>query len=330
MWFEKLTGFKETRPAHVRANISLEGNKMTSLVNGKTYQWGRLEVPSLKELRESISIPQESTSQIKVSEIVASVADLHHYPFNENAVFQAASQFNLLEMVGPEITPEMGVDRYAQDYTQGPACAIACGAGTIYRNYFAEVDGQVGQTRFNQIDCLEEIGKTLNNEELNLWKMSNGYALLNQNGLEHINNYIQNLSPIALESFIGQLKVGIQWDVEVTINPENRHCVHQVYCSALPVAYTRIEQDFWEPFARAILEGTYEATFYAAVANYLETNNDRLYLTLVGGGVFGNKLDWIKDAIQKSLVKFKHVPLDVRIVSYGSPNPALNSIIYMD
>jgi len=29
-----------------------------------------------------------------------------------------------------------GVTRYQHDHTQGPACAIACGAATIYRNYF--------------------------------------------------------------------------------------------------------------------------------------------------------------------------------------------------
>ena len=44
-----------------------------------------------------------------------------------------ASQFNLLEMTGPEITPEDGVTRYAHDRTQGPACAIAAGAATVYR-----------------------------------------------------------------------------------------------------------------------------------------------------------------------------------------------------
>ena len=49
-----------------------------------------------------------------------------------------ASQFNLLEMTAPSITPEHGVARYQLDRTQGPACAIAAGAATIYRNYFAQ------------------------------------------------------------------------------------------------------------------------------------------------------------------------------------------------
>ncbi|MCK5683507.1 hypothetical protein KAJ27_05280 [bacterium] len=54
-------------------------------------------------------------------------------------MFQVASQFNLLEMVSPGVTPEEGVGRYEHDHTQGPACAIACGVGTIYRNYFEAI-----------------------------------------------------------------------------------------------------------------------------------------------------------------------------------------------
>ena len=32
--------------------------------------------------------------------------------------------------------PEDGVTLYAADPTQGPACALACAAGSVYRNYF--------------------------------------------------------------------------------------------------------------------------------------------------------------------------------------------------
>jgi hypothetical protein len=45
------------------------------------------------------------------------------------SVFQAASQFNCLEFPGPECKPEDGVTAYFCDRTQGPACALACGAG---------------------------------------------------------------------------------------------------------------------------------------------------------------------------------------------------------
>jgi len=51
-WFENLTGFSETSPRQVRSKIELDGPRMTSSVNGRTMTWGRLETPSLGDLRE--------------------------------------------------------------------------------------------------------------------------------------------------------------------------------------------------------------------------------------------------------------------------------------
>ena len=235
------------------------------------------------------------------------------------ALFQVASQFNLLEMINPNITPEMGIDRYEFDRTQGPICAMSCGAGTIYRNYFVEINGQIGQTEEHQIDCLELIGDELDNENLNLWKMKNGYALLSQNGLLTINKKIAQLNNNERERLKGKLKVGIQWQTDVTIF-EVKQKVSQIYCSALPVGYSQIESFYWEYFARIILEALYEATLYAGMVNMEKNNSDLVYLTLVGGGVFGNEEYWILESMQKAIEKFKNVPLNIKIVNYGTPN----------
>ena len=325
MWFEKLTGFKEISHENVRSNIIIDGHNIVSKTNNKTFQFGELEVVSLEELRAQL-LGGKLKGKIKVSEIVANVQDLHCDINNMNALFQAASQFNLLEMVGPNITPEKGVDIYEKDFTQGPACAIACGAGTIYRNYLANVNGRVGQTFKNQIDCLSGIGKELNNEDLLLWKMSNGYALLSQKGLLNINKQLSKLNKEEREYLKGKLKVGVQWNTEVTISDE-KQIVSQIYCSALPVAYSQMESFYWEGFARVILEATYEATFYAAMINMNKYNSNKVFLTLVGGGAFGNETDWIVESLIKVLEKFKNAPLDVKIVSYGNSNTLLKNAI---
>jgi hypothetical protein len=103
---------------------------------------------------------------------------MHRQPEYTGALFQVASQFNLLEMTGPSVTPEDGVTIYQHDRTQGPACAIAAGAAIIYRNYFARVNGAEGQTKERQLDGLADLGlslsKALSQPVDALWKMRNG------------------------------------------------------------------------------------------------------------------------------------------------------------
>jgi len=92
------------------------------------------------------------------SVVTGDVRQMHQSPENAGALFQVASQFNLLEMVSPTVTPEDGVTRYQHDAPPAPhpsrlarfahsrlrttaRCAIAAGAATIYRNHFAPVGG---------------------------------------------------------------------------------------------------------------------------------------------------------------------------------------------
>ncbi|MDW3194607.1 MAG: hypothetical protein R8G66_19675 [Cytophagales bacterium] len=326
MWFEKLVGFQEKSPDQVRQNLLINGDQLISKVNGRAFQMGTLEIPSLRDLRNCKDVSDLPKSQLKVSEGIGDVQQLHTLSISNGAVFQAASQFNLLEMVSPSVTPESGIDGYESDLTQGPACAIACGAGTIFRNYFVKINGQTGQTHQHQIDCLDDIGKHLNNELFHLWEMQNGYAMLNQSGLLHINKELAKLNEAAYEELKGKLKVGIQKDTEVTFRDSGK-IVTQIYCSALPVAYAHIESIYWDRFARLILEASYEATLLAALENYQKTDNNLVFLTLVGGGAFGNEPYWIIQSLKKVLDLFKHLPLDVRIVSYGRSNSALRSIV---
>jgi len=316
MWFKNLLGFKEENPIQVRNNLILKGNQLISKVNGKTYQCGTLEIPTLAELKAAAPNLENYKEKISLVEVVGDVQQMHQEIANQGALFQAASQFNLLEMVGPSVSPEQGIGIYENDHTQGPACAIACGAGTIYRNYFVELENQIGQTHSKQVDCLEEIGQFFNNKKLQLWQMTNGYALPTQKGLATITQGINNLSPDEYEQLKCKLKIGIQWNTEVTIS-SNQQTVSQAYCSALPVRYSQIDSKYWESFARLILEATYEATFYGALKNYEETGNRKLFLTLVGGGAFGNELNWIFKAMKESIDKFRKTPLEVSIVSYG-------------
>lgn len=64
-----------------------------------------------------------------------------------------------------------------------------------------------------------------------------------------------------------------------------------------------------------------------AVANAARTNKHVVYLTLLGGGVFGNPDQWIMDAIERTFKKYVDHGLDVRIVSYGRSKPAVAELV---
>lgn len=326
MWFEKLTGFREKNPEQVRSMLLLNGEYLVSQANGQRMRHGVLATPNLLELRANTNQTSSHSTQIKLREVVGDVRVLHVAPENAGAMFQVASQFNLLEMVGPQVTPERGVDIYEGDMTQGPACAIACGAATIYRNYFVKIGDQRGQSAHHQIDCLADIGIALGNRDHSLWKMQNGYALATRSGLKQISSHLDSASDPEIDQLRNKLRIGIQSSADVTIGEAN-HQVSQAFCSALPVAYSRQPATLWKPFAKLVLESAYEATLHAAVQNAKQTGNNRLFLTLLGGGAFGNRMDWIIDAIKRSLDLFRSHDLDIRIVSYGSSTSSVSALV---
>jgi hypothetical protein len=325
-WFENLTGCSENSPEQVRAQLHVDGQRLHSSQNDRSWVCGELETPTLAQLRDRVRSLSRERRSISVREVVANVQHLHADNRNANALFQVASQFNLLEMVGPEVTPERGVGIYERDRTQGPACAIAAGAGTIYRNYFVVVNGRVGQSADNQVDCLAGVGAILGNTDRKLWRMTNGYALPSANGLKEIDQKLKVMDESDRDRVRQALQIGLQWGTEVTLDGAS-HLVSQAYCSALPVAYTEHPWEMWARFATLVLEASYEATICAAIINAVRTGNNMLYLTLLGGGAFGNDLDWITGAIRRSLSQYHDCGLDVAIVSYGRSRSCVQELV---
>ena len=318
-WFNDLFGFEERSPEQVRAHLEVDGTVLRSRTNEASYQIGVLETPSLGELRTRagrLPVGRAPRGPIRVRNVVGEAGALHADPRNAGALFQVASQFNLLEMVSPDVSPEDGVTRYICDRTQGPACAIAAGAATVYRNYFVLVDGKEGQESDRQIDCLRDIHETLSPVDQPLWEMRNGYALPTARTLAHFNPCFAQLDEVGRDALRAALRIGIHRDVEVTRSP-TRHLVSQVFCSALPLSYSSSSSPEWESFARLILEATYEGTLLAAAENAERNPSAPVYLTKVGGGVFRNPNGWIVAAMDRAFQRLAETGLDVRIVHYS-------------
>jgi len=331
-WFERLTGFSEAEYNDTRSKLKLDGTQLRSLVNGKSYGIGTLELVSLQDLRDRVAAGSGLPGQLKVSLVRGDVRKMHRVPENAGALFQVASQFNLLEMMSPSVTPEQGVTRYSSDPTQGPACAIAAGAATIYRNYFAKVDVHGGQTKDRQLDGLADLGSAfsdaLGRPVESMWSMENGYAMCSPAGLQAISGYLRSLTREQLSALRGKLRIGVHSDVEVTdADGTQRQFVSQAFCSALPVAYSSIVTKQWESFATLVLQAAYEATMWAALLNAERGASNVVFLTRLGGGAFGNEDDWIHLAIRNALQMVFGTGLDVRLVSYGPPTTEVAQLV---
>jgi hypothetical protein len=335
-WFRRLTGFNEGSRLETQAQLAVEGSVLRSKVNGRSFGIGRFEMVSLADLRHRVAQQPPSAAPTRVSIVTGNVRVMHQAPEYAGALFQVASQFNALEMVGPNVTPEDGVTRYEHDHTQGPACAIAAGAATIYRNHFVPVPvpvgEQVGQSATHQLDGLAEIGdhlgRALGCPVSDLWRMQNGYALATRSGLDRITAHLNAIEGDGYRNLAGLLRIGWHQDVEVTEGPSSPgQRVSQAFCSALPVAYGRVAQPHWQAFAQLVLDAAYEATLLAGVLNRHQGGSNIVLLTLLGGGAFGNAEHWIHTAIERALKKSQGFGLDIRLVSYGPPSASLKALV---
>ena len=138
--------------------------------------------------------------------------------------------------------------------------------------------------------------------------------------------HIEGLDRAERDALAERLRVGVQWRTEVTLSGSG-HAVTQVYCSAVPIAYSPHSATAWEPVARLVLDATYDMCLTAARINADRSGNRTVFLTLVGGGVFGNPTSWIVEAIDGALQRHADAGLDVALVSYGGSNPALAQLL---
>ena len=220
-WFEKLTGFRELSYEETRAKLRVEGYRLHSLANGKSWAIGNLEMASVRTLRERVGPRGASSGRLRASIIRGDAKALHAAPEYVAALFQAASQFNALEMTGPDVTPEDGVARYEHDHTQGPACAVAAGAATLYRNYFVPVAGGIGQTAERQLDGLAGVGAALSKATgkpvAELWECGMATRCAACRGWTRYRDALGVMDEKRLDDLRGELAIAVHTGVEVTV-----------------------------------------------------------------------------------------------------------------
>lgn len=330
-WFEKITGTPESTYLLTQSGLMVNDGFLYSSGECTGYRVGTFERVSLGTIRRTIPSSALNRENSKIHIVQGDIRDFHSRHERNMSLFQVASQFNCLEMVNPSINPEHGVTRYADDFTQGPACSISAGAATIYRNYLIPRDGIIGQTQTSQIDCSEGLRRVLacdmETEANELWVTQNGYALFSDNGIKMLRDHLNHCTQEHLDQYCDLLEVGVHRDCSVTLEhtPQNQ-LVSQVFCSALPISYNRVRETTladWKPIAQLILNASYKATLMQAVVNKLMTGNATVFLTFLGGGEFGNPKEWIYDAMLDAIQLVSSADLDIRIVTFHNPDPDL-------
>lgn len=346
-WFSRLFGFREELSnGSIWTNLSVteaEGcQSLESSVNGQKYCIGRFEHVSLEELE---SRPLEcSNVKSTMSIISGDVGKLFLDPANNGAIFQVASQFNCLEFINSNVVPEDGVTGYERDHTQGPICSIICGPATVYRNYFLPMtkeDGsvQAGQSRDLQLDGMEDISAILGNSSNQYYTCRNGYLTCTSEQLTACNSrldlYCQEHSQLSrkdvLEKLGNKLKIGIHYNVEVTsskwgkvLTNSPQQQVTQVFGAACAMGYSRCTKNaLWADLSNLVLIASYDALLRVAAGS----ENKKVFLTFIGGGVFQNPMHWILGAIEKAAKKYKDHGLEIYLVCYGGPSPSHNKLV---
>lgn len=318
-WFEDIFGFEEDGYEKTKRQFDFARGILFCRVNQKVFTVGPFGTPTLGELQEGFTeatlnahAGYWSLGGLSFRNIVADTLALHRDASNAGAVFQVSSLINCLG-TGYGFTPEHGVTRYAADPSQSSACAIACAAGTVFRNYF--VNGS-GQTELQQLDCLGRIGGLVDNAKKSFWTVRNGLCLPRvRGGIARLSKRIANDHELRDTSRL-EVQVGVHWDTEVC---GAAHNVCQVFCPALPVGCEKsVKAADWLPFATLVLEAAFDATLTVAATLAVHRGQRiKVFLTALGGGWLGNRQDWIAAAADRAMKLHEKQPLDVALVHYA-------------
>jgi hypothetical protein len=331
MGLKRLLGFTDNGMdyAEVKAKLVYEDGMIRSLENGLSYGVGEFEYLSLKQLRhrvehmssEQVGLDAKDKSIVRHNNpIQESVQDYITSPEYNHALFQVASQFNLLEMAHPSNTPEDGVGIYWSDPTQGPKCAQSTIGATLFRNYFIENEGREGQSKNRQLNGLRAILEHVGIKEGPAYRYENGYVRLSKEHLLKCSRHIVGLTTKQREDLMGEIFVGIHWGCQVNDSdgPTDQH-VSMIFCSGLPLGeYVRngVRRGDAEVLAELIQDGMQEATMLAGVLNQAKFRNNTVVLTKLGHGAFGNPTPWVVNARNRAIERCSF-PLDVLQFHYS-------------
>jgi hypothetical protein len=268
---------------------------------GRRFRGGRFEVPTLCALKARAVEARAAAGRpalrprLWVFDGVSPANDIGALQATAppRSLFQVASQFNCLESPGAFVTE---VVQYVHDPTQGPRASISAWPGTLVRHYAAPGLGAADGGRFvqgaeRQIDLLAEVC------DPGVAAVRNGY--LRGNDIADTAAFAA-----ALEARFDAIRIGVHDGVEVVLGADwdggvegaPHRTIAQVLTSTIAAGmYGDLDDSDAAALAicRQLQRAAYLGTLLAAAA----LGQDRVVLTLIGGGVFANPIRLIWEAI---------------------------------
>jgi len=115
-------------------------------------------------------------------------------------------------------------------------------------------------------------------------------------------------------------------DVDLCLEPEQR--ITQVFTAAMNMGGAPRRGDGWvdtycADVAQWILRASYQGTILAAIENARSPETEglpgrnKLFLTMMGGGVFGNRISWIIDAMKFNKPLLETSGLQVYVILFS-------------
>jgi hypothetical protein len=334
-YFEDCFGFKEDIES-VRNFVFIDDEnknniQMTCFANDRTFNIGNFRTMAVKDFPK-----HENKSGVCMKIVLGSgsntieydkidVGALQSKPENRGATFQVASNFNCLEFVNENGSAREGITKYVADVTQGPSASISAAAGTLYRNYFVPhtVNGKefIGQLE-TQINLLDAIPLLHVKNGYIAWPSEDNWTNLQKSNFNF--NDVSNLK-VGVHKLVG-VTSGIKKGGMIEMLPsDSKQVINQVFTAAMNM--TTI-MGRWrncqlsEDVARFILRGAYRGTLLSAIDNSRTLSEkdypgkNKCFLTMIGGGVFANKFEWIIDAILEQDDLIRVSGLEIILVSF--------------
>eukprot|EP01089_Gocevia_fonbrunei_P018558 TRINITY_DN6303_c0_g1_i1.p1 TRINITY_DN6303_c0_g1~~TRINITY_DN6303_c0_g1_i1.p1 ORF type:complete len:489 (-),score=94.01 TRINITY_DN6303_c0_g1_i1:24-1490(-) len=256
----------------------------------------------------------------KSSSKFVDVSYLQSLKENVNALFQVASNFNGVEATSEKSSPEERnfTYRYIFDPTQGPAASISAGAAAITRVHApfytlstkSTSPDSWKQKTSKQVNFLENLSEH--------FPIRNGYVLFSGN---EPGKFPENLTKLEWAELLELSSVGYHKDSQVVFGSKTSNgdsynlvkdddqVIDQVFCAAVNInqgdsGRFNKRQNNAEQKCKFILDSAYEGSYMSAIKH----GKKKLFLTLIGGGAFGNNKAWIYEAILKAHLKWANHP----------------------